>query len=85
MLLEVLHLLEHRLAGSREHPDPTHDDTTVLALGMRIDSINGERHRLVAILQRSRRPGSVCASKEGNVVGSEVVLYTLNTEARTPT
>jgi hypothetical protein len=52
---------------------------------MCIDSINGERHRLVAILQRSRRPGSVCASKEGNVVGSEVVLYSLNTEARTPT
>ena len=44
MLLEVLHLLEHRRAGRCEASDAADDDAAVLALGVGVDGIDGERH-----------------------------------------
>ena len=94
VLLEVLHLLEHRRAGRREPADAADDHPAVLALGMGVDRIDRDSRLLdrqghsaasMSAIGRFRWP----AGRDGVVasasMGSEVVLYTLNTEARTPT
>jgi hypothetical protein len=111
VLLEVLHLLEHRRAGRSQPARSTDDDAAVLAFCVRVDGADRKRHLLLIVGIRSfckvralrvggmppgcsllaLRAGSTETTGiglppvEGILMDTQVVLYSLNTEARTPT